>query len=369
MKARLTVLAGLLLGTLTAQAAVDSLGEASRFMESGNYRAAAERLRASAPFPKDQVKGRFLYATALAGAGEREKAAEMFEALIADFPDRPEPYNNLAALYAAQGQLEKAKEVLERGMRTSPSYSAVHDNLSSVYVEMARASYAKALRVNEAAHTPNLQLLYGMNGVPTVEPVVVAAADPVLVEPKASPAPVKPEAKPAPAAPTPPAPAAVEAKPVVPTVAAKPVPAAAPPVPAARPPVAAPAPAVAPVTAGPAANPQAAILATLQDWTRVWSARDVEGYLGFYAADFKPVRQSRAQWVSERRERLGNAQSITVTLEEPKVQMAGANRAIVNVVQQYSSSSYSDRTRKQLILVKVGERWLISSEKTLGVLR
>jgi tetratricopeptide (TPR) repeat protein len=362
MKARLTVLAGLLLGTLTAQAAVDSLSEASRFMESGNYRAAAERLRASAPFPKEQVKGRFLYATALAGAGEREKAAEMFESLIADFPDRPEPYNNLAALYAAQGQLEKAKEVLERGMRTSPSYSAVHDNLSAVYVEMARASYAKALRVNEAAHTPSLQLLYGMNGVQTVEPVVVAAADPVVVEPRAAPA----AAKPALAAPAPAAPAAVEAKPAVPPVAAKPVPAPVPPVAAARPPAAAPA---APVAPGPAANPQAAILATLQDWTRVWSARDVEGYLGFYAADFKPVRQSRAQWVSERRERLGNAQSITVTLEEPKVQMTGANRAIVNVVQQYSSSSYSDRTRKQLVLVKVGERWLISSEKTLGVLR
>jgi hypothetical protein len=120
----------------------------------------------------------------------------------------------------------------------------------------------------------------------------------------------------------------------------------------------------------PAPEPQTAVLAALQDWARAWAARDIEAYLGYYAADFNPVgTRTRDQWVAERRERLGKAQSISVALESPQVRMVNPQRAIVTLVQQYAADNYSDVTRKQFTLVKVGERWLIRNEKGLGAVR
>jgi len=349
MKSRLTALAGLLL-IATAAAHATPVADAGRLLERGNYRAAVERLRAAMPFAREQVEARFLYATALAGAGERADAIKAFEQLIADHPSRPEPYNNLAALYAAQGQLEKAKEVLERAMRTDPSYAAVYDNLSAVYVEMARASYVKALRVNEPPHAPSLQVLHALNA-PDEEAAlgreVVAATE-------------APASAPAPESKAPVVVASVPAAPVTPPVEAKPV--------AEPAPVVVPSPAAPPASSG--AGAQQVILTTLEEWAKAWSARDVEAYLGFYAADFNPVgSQTREQWVAERRERLGKAQSIAVQLESPQVQMVNPRRAIVTLIQSYTAANYSDRTRKQFTLVKVGERWLIRNEKGLGVVR
>jgi ketosteroid isomerase-like protein len=191
--------------------------------------------------------------------------------------------------------------------------------------------------------------------------VLSAAPEAASAEPKppeqgaAKPEPAKPEAakpeaaKPEAAKPEAAKPGAVaQAKPVqTPTpVVAKPLPPAAP---------------------SPA---QAAVLATLEEWARAWSARDVEGYLGFYATDFDPIgRQTREQWAAERRERLGAAQSIAVVLEDAEVQMADPARAVVTLVQGYTAAHYSDRTRKQFTLVKAGDRWLIRSEKSLGIVR
>ena len=39
--------------------------------------------------------------------------APYFEQLTEDFPELPEPYNNLAVLYAADGQLDRARAALE----------------------------------------------------------------------------------------------------------------------------------------------------------------------------------------------------------------------------------------------------------------
>ena len=406
MKARLTALAGLLLTATALQAGTDPTIEASRYLERGNYRAAVKHLHSAAPFARDQTQARFLYATALAGAGEHDKAVQMFEQLIADFPEQPEPYNNLASLYADQGQLEKAKEILERAMRTHASYAAVYDNLSTIYVEMARASYIKALRVKEAPQTPKLQLLYAVK-----EPAVPAEAATLLATAEPAPTPTKPKVKaasvqepsqaevkapameparteatepvmaPAKAEVEVPATEPAKAEVKAPAMASSEPKAQAVPVPAPEPvqPPSNPVPPVAPtveaqqpasvVTATPEPAPEAAPIAFLHEWAKAWSAGDVEAYLGFYAADFNAAGQSRAQWEAERRERLGKAQNISVVLEQPQVRLVNPGRAVITLVQQYSASNYSDRTRKQFILVKVDGRWRIRNEKSLGLAR
>ena len=385
MKFRWLALSGLCALGVSAVAVADLASDAARHIKAGNYAAAVEGLQRAAPFAREQVRERFLYATALAGAGDHDKAAQLFEALIAEAPDNPEPYNNLAVLYAAQGKLDEAKDVLERAIRTDERYAAIYGNLSAIYVEMARASYAKALRLQETPKSPNLRVLHAMT-VPTAAadaPLVVAAApstEPVVAKPSEPPAASKtPAAKPAEPAVAPPAEGTPAATGPVAALPAEPAPAAAlepagpaavaPAVPVAAPvsPAAEP---VAPAAAfAPDSAPDTEIGAALADWARAWAAQDVEGYLGFYAQDFSPSRgTSRAQWEAQRRARLARPEAIEISLEDVQVRLRGADQATVRLVQGYRSPDYQDRTRKAFTLAKRDGRWLIVSERTLQVL-
>ena len=83
-------------------------------------------------------------------------AIQIFSSLSEEYPDLPEPYNNLAVLYASQGQYEKAREALEAAIRTHPSYSTAHENLGDIYAKMASQAYGKAFQLdkgNAAAQT------------------------------------------------------------------------------------------------------------------------------------------------------------------------------------------------------------------------
>ena len=48
-------------------------------------------------------------ANAAAEQGKTDDAIRTFSELTEDYPELPEPYNNLAVLYAGQGQYDKAR--------------------------------------------------------------------------------------------------------------------------------------------------------------------------------------------------------------------------------------------------------------------
>jgi tetratricopeptide (TPR) repeat protein len=80
----------------------------------------------------------------------------IFRQLNQDYPELPEPYNNLAVLYAGQGDLDKARIALEMAIRTNPSYAAAHENLGDVLLQLASQSYAKGLQYEpRSASIPN----------------------------------------------------------------------------------------------------------------------------------------------------------------------------------------------------------------------
>jgi tetratricopeptide (TPR) repeat protein len=78
-----------------------------------------------------------------------------------DYPELPEPYNNLAVLYAGQGQFDKARAALEMAIRTNPSYATAHENLGDVYAKLASQAYSKALQLdsNNTGVQPKLALI------------------------------------------------------------------------------------------------------------------------------------------------------------------------------------------------------------------
>jgi tetratricopeptide (TPR) repeat protein len=104
---------------------------------------------------------RFIKGVIYSESGKPNDAIATFTKLTEDYPELPEPYNNLAVLYASQNQLDKARTALEMAIRTNPSYSTAHENLGDVYAKLASQAYSKALQLdsNNQAVQPKLSLI------------------------------------------------------------------------------------------------------------------------------------------------------------------------------------------------------------------
>lgn len=104
---------------------------------------------------------RFLRGVILTNQGKQADAISAFTALTQEFPELPEPYNNLAALYAAQSEFAKARDALETAIQRNPNYATAHENLGDVYVRLAAQSYTKAQQLDKrnTAIAPKLALL------------------------------------------------------------------------------------------------------------------------------------------------------------------------------------------------------------------
>jgi predicted Zn-dependent protease len=96
----LALLLGLLLSCAVSVFAADDLPEVQRLMKQGQLPQALEKVDAYvAGKPKDP-QGRFLKGLILTEMGRSAEAMAVFGKLTEDFPELPEPYNNLAVLHA-----------------------------------------------------------------------------------------------------------------------------------------------------------------------------------------------------------------------------------------------------------------------------
>jgi tetratricopeptide (TPR) repeat protein len=317
--------------------------EINGLIKQGQLPSALDRTNAAIAQNPQDAQARFLKGLILTEQNKSSEAIKVFTALTDDFPELPEPYNNLAVLYAAQGQYDKARSALEMAIRTHPSYATAHENLGDIYAKMASVAYDKALQLdtrNTSAQTklsmirelfsgnrkPTLLAKSGNNqarlsaaskpAVATNKPVVIAAAAPTPVP--------TPITKPEPA----PKPKPVEASKTV-------------------------------------ENPDtAAVTTAVEDWAAAWSRRDADAYLTAYSPKFKaPGGESRASWESSRRERITAPKKIVVKLSDIRIKDLGNNRAQASFHQSYRSDKLATSTHKVLELVKSGSGWQIVEER------
>ena len=144
-----------------AIAFADDYSDVNQLMRSGKLTdALAKADQYLAAKPKDPQM-RFLKGVAQTEAGRTADALATFSKLNEDYPELPEPYNNLAVLYAAQGEFDKARNALESAVRANPSYATAHENLGDVYAKLAGMSYAKAQQIEpaNASVAPKLVLI------------------------------------------------------------------------------------------------------------------------------------------------------------------------------------------------------------------
>ncbi|MGQ9724812.1 MAG: L,D-transpeptidase Cds6 family protein [Tepidimonas sp.] len=323
-------------------------------MKAGEPALALEEVnRYLAAHPRDP-QGRFLKGIILYGMNRLDEAIAVFHKLTEDYPELPEPYNNLAVIYAQQKQYEKAKEALEKAIRTHPAYAIAHENLGDIYARLASEAYSKALQLDATNAPAQTKLalvgeLISSNGKPAATassvkpaaPTAVAKADP---RPAAAPGTAAPSAtmpSKTPAAPPAVAPRAPETRsePPKPAVAATPAPA-----PAGR-------------------APDLEIAAAVDGWLTAWSNKNVKAYLSHYAADFQPpAGKTRQAWERERTLRIDKPGKIEVGRDELSITADGPDKATVRFRQHYRSASFKSSSEKTLVLVKRDGRWLIQQE-------
>ena len=310
----------------------DDYQEGSRLYKEGKRAEALDRLNAYlAQHPKD-ARARFLNGVILTEQNKIQDAIKVFTELTQDYPELPEPYNNLAVLYAGQGDYDKARKALEMAIRTHPSYAVAHENLGDIYATLASQAYDKALQLDNSNATARKKLALIKELFPAKTAATLAQAEAAKTVPDT------PASKPAVQdKPTGPKPA-----PDQPTVD-KPQ--------ADKPPV------------KPAGDQTDAVLKILEAWTRAWSSNDADGYLSFYAPEFQtPNGEPRMDWEASRRERLAKPKKIHVTATSSRVKFTDNTHAVVTFRQNYSSDSLKAVGTKTLELVRIGDRWLIQQE-------
>lgn len=371
-----------------AAAQTNDSQEVSRLIKAGQLDQAMQKADAALSQRPRDAQMRFLKGLIYTEQHKTQDAINVYTKLTEDFPELPEPYNNLAVLYAQQGQYEKARAALEMAIRTHPSYATAHENLGDVYAKLASEAYGKALQLdasNSAAQT-KLSLIRDLIGGDGRQRPGVGGKAPAAAPAKQT-APGTGSKPPAPVAMTTPPPSSPAApSSAAPSSAAAPASAAAKPAPmqapaktlpataaatgqaaatAANIPGQAAAPAkAASAEAGPQAADQQAIAAVVQDWAQAWSRRDVSAYLAHYAKDFQtPKGMSRTQWETERRKRIEGKQRIDVRVEDIAVTAQG-DRATAKFRQFYRGGRIDTRSTKTLVMERSGGKWLIQQERS-----
>jgi tetratricopeptide (TPR) repeat protein len=137
-------------GTGAWAAPADDLKEAQKLYSQGKVQPAMDKVDAVLKAQPKDPQARFLKGLLLT---EQKKTADAITGrspvLTEDYPELPEPYNNLAVLYASQGNYDKAKAALELAIHTHPSYATAHENLGDVYAQLASRAYDRALQLDK----------------------------------------------------------------------------------------------------------------------------------------------------------------------------------------------------------------------------
>ena len=162
-----------------------TLHEAKDLLDKKQYAAASSKLdRLIAQRPREP-QARFMKGLALADEGRTDDAMAVFQALLSEYPELPEPRNNVAVLYAKKGEYAKARDELERAVQAAPDYAVAHENLGDVYARLAEVEYEKTLALDKRnpAVAAKLKLIRE-----TSTPAKAPASTPTPVE---TPAPTK----------------------------------------------------------------------------------------------------------------------------------------------------------------------------------
>ncbi len=104
--------------------------------------------------PKN-VQLRFVKARVQIEMRQFPQAKKTLIEITQQFPELPEPYNNLAAIAANQGNWIEARDYLELALKLRPSYAVASANLGEIYIRLGSQAYdnaAKDAQLNQSQY-------------------------------------------------------------------------------------------------------------------------------------------------------------------------------------------------------------------------
>jgi Flp pilus assembly protein TadD len=134
------------------------LKEAGTLIKERQFATAESKLDALIAQRPREPQARFLKGVVESELGHTDAAIEIFRGLIADYPELPEPYNNLAVIYAQKGEYDSARVALETAVRTAPNWAVARENLGDIYARLAAAEYDRAAKLDRDNKTAPAKL-------------------------------------------------------------------------------------------------------------------------------------------------------------------------------------------------------------------
>lgn len=337
-------------------AQADAVRDARTALSQGNYNDAIATLAPVVESSPTDADARFMLGLAYAGAQKADAAIAVFRSLTRDFPELPEPHNNLAVLLAQQGNYEAARTALEGAIDTHKSYSTAYENLGDVYTVLATRSYNRVLELdkeNEMVRT-KLEMLDRINRATSSDtPTPSRSVTNTTVASNSS----QPEGRlitpttrssnqngaatnrsSTTSTSTATGTTSSTSRVITPTALA---------------------------SDDEQAQARRDVLRAVTRWAEAWSEQDVAGYLNSYSPNFVPEGGvALSQWQNQRRSRLQAPSSIQVRVLNPRISLLSDRLALVSFKQDYNSDNYQDEVNKTLRLERTAVGWKIVREES-----
>jgi tetratricopeptide (TPR) repeat protein len=128
------------------------------------------------------VQLRFLKARIQIELRQFDQAKKTLLVITQQFPELPEPYNNLAALAANQGQWIDARDYLELALKLQPSYAIASANLGEVYIRLGAEAYENAAKAlpNQRQYSNRAKALRDILKPPPKKPPAAKPTTPLI---------------------------------------------------------------------------------------------------------------------------------------------------------------------------------------------
>ena len=99
------------------------------------------------------------------------------------------------------------------------------------------------------------------------------------------------------------------------------------------------------------------VLLHVEEWKNYWSSKNIRGFMSFYHKNFP----DKKNFEDNKRRIFGKEQFIEIDISNVESE-AKSSSIVVRFTQRYSSKSFSDTSRKELIWTNTEDGWKIVSE-------
>jgi len=148
--------------------------DVEKLIKARKYQDAVTQINADLKKTPRNVQLRFVKARLQIEMRQFDQAKKTLIEITQQFPELPEPYNNLAAIAANQGQWIEARDYLELALKLRPSYAIASANLGEIYIRLGAQAYedaAKNAQLNQRQYSNRAKALLDVLKPPAKRPV------------------------------------------------------------------------------------------------------------------------------------------------------------------------------------------------------